>query len=147
MARGSTSGPFAGAYSVLSVTVGGDIAATVYPGNATFIKYLTLPFACRVVEASIMADVVAVVGSLTWGVQNGGVDGTGTTDIVAANSMPASDTVETIAAASLTNRNCVKGDILRFLLIGTNAGDIVTRGTIALTVYSTAHVVASAAND
>jgi hypothetical protein len=129
------------------MTVGGQLAADVSPGNATFIKYLTLPFACRVLEVSFMADVVATVGTHTWGLQNGGAAGSGTTDIVAANSAPASDTVETVAAAALTNRDCVKGDILRFMSIGTNAGDIVTRGTITVTVWVRGHAVASADND
>jgi hypothetical protein len=145
--RSGVAGPFQGAYAVLPVDVGGQLAADVYPGNATFIKYVTLPFDCRVMEVSFMADVCATAGTHTWGVQNGGAAGAGTTDIVAANSVPTSDTVETVAAAALTNRNCVKGDILRILNIGTSASDIVTRGTVTITVWVRDHVVASSSND
>jgi len=145
--QGTVSGPRPGTYVVIPVTVGGELAATVYPGAATFIKYVPLHFACRVMEVSFMAEVTATVGAHTWAVQNGGAAGSGTTDIVAANSVPASATVETFAAAALTNRNCAKGDILRFRLAGTNAGDITTRGVITVTVWVRGHVVANPNDD
>lgn len=145
--RSAVSGPFSGAYVVLPVRVGGVIDTDVSPGNATHIIYVPVHFDFRVMEASFMADFTATVGTHTWAVQNGGAAGSGTTAIVAPNSVPASDTVETVAAAALTNRNGVKGDILRFVLTGTNAGDIVARGAITVTLWNREHVVADKAND
>lgn len=141
MGRSTPSGPVTGGYDVFSA----PMDATV--GNATFTYYFVAPAACTAVEASCMADDITVAGSLNWVIQNGGAAGAGTTNIVASRTHPADDTVETIAGASLTNRTIAKGDIIKFQWIGTNAGDIVRRGLITLTVRYTGHVVADERND
>lgn len=138
------SGPRPGTYSTWIVTIDEPtVAATSHPGNGSIFQYVVAPFACRAMEASAVADDITVVGSLAFVVHNL----TQSLDIVASTTHGADDTAVTVAAASLTNRNIAKGDLIRFAWVGTNAGDVVIRGSISLTVWIRGHVVASPDND
>lgn len=144
LTRSPSKGPKDGTYAILSVSLDEPtVAATSHPGNGTISLALVAPFACRAMEASVWADDITVVGSLSWKI----VNVTQTLDIVASNSHPADDTAETVPGASLTNRDIAKGDVIRFDWVGTNAGDVVIRGTMQLTVWIRDHVVALEAND
>lgn len=141
------SGPRAGTYAVINVPVGGELITQVSPGAATFIKYVRCDFACRIMGVSFMADVTATVGTHTWAVQNGGAAGSGTTAITGSLAVPASDTVTSVLGAALANRDIAQGNILRFLLVGTDPGDITTRGMINVTVWIRGHAVLDPNND
>jgi hypothetical protein len=119
------------------------VAATTHPGNGSIFRYFVAPYACRAQEVSAIADDITIVGSLAFVVHNL----TQALDICASTAHPADDVATTVAAAALTNRNIAKGDVIRFAWVGTNAGDVVIRGTISLAVSIQGHITASAAND
>src|SRR5580765_2353505 len=101
MARGSATGPVTGAYAVFTF---------IFPAvvnNDTLIQRVVIPAKFKVSEVSEVAD--SVTSDPTYCVSNGAAGGT---DVVAAKNCAASDTADTVAAASLTNRTFAKGDVL-----------------------------------
>jgi hypothetical protein len=144
LARTTFKGPVAGGYQTFVLCWDEPtVAATAHPGNGSMFHYVVAPFACRAEEVSTIMDARTIVGSLAVVVRNV----TTSVDICPSTSVSTADTAVTVAAASLTNRDIAKGDLLRFAFVGTNAGDEVIRGSISLTVWIKGHCAALEAND
>ncbi len=143
-ARSNPSGPVMGGYSTF-VLKPNDATAT-----ETDVYYIPVPFACRVMEVSVMTEVTTqgAANQMQYKLEDGGADGaTGLADLIAIRYVPATATVETIAAASLPNRDLDKVDILVATFAAANAGDVMTNCTMTITVWVRGHAVAAAADD
>ena len=131
MARTGVTGPAKGSYGAFQF---------IFPAvanNDTLIQRVSLPAAFRVQEVSAVAD--TVTSDPTYAVSNGAAGGT---DVVAARNCAASDTVDTVAAASLTNRNLAKADVLTCTVVA-DLGDAATHLVVTVSGYFTDHMVSN----
>ena len=122
-------------YSIVTPTFTVDDVAI----NETVTFDWIAPASGRFLEASIRTQ--TTTSDPTWAVTNA----TDSTNIVAAENMPASATTRTVAAASLTNRNFDKGDVIRVQIVADAVDDVAEGVCVVLTAVLTDHVVAAAA--
>ena len=143
MGRGSTSGPFAGAYVCISLS---PFGLTATPGAVTSITRISIPGAWRLMEVSLSNQ------SSAGGVSRPTVqitDGTNNLFSGSATLVTADDVVITpTSSPSLVaaQRTRAKGDLLR-IQTTTVASEAVAGYSVILTFNAIGHVVALAAND